>query len=134
MIDASRVPRIEYRKPFITYENPPDYAGPEGSGGTVQIVNVPTASGPVAKIALADFNRLMALGYSDQWWMHDNGGTYAYVRTTRAGAPRQTFTVARVIGGGKPGTHVRYRDHNPMNLLRSNLVAGEAAVPAKACT
>ena len=131
MISASLVPRIEYRKPFITHETHPDYTGLEGGGITMEVVNVPTASGPVARIALADFNRLMALSYSDQWWMHDNGGTHAYVRTTRAGAPGRTYIVARVIGGGKPGTHVRYRDHDPLNLLRSNLVAGEAAVQAK---
>ena len=134
MISKSLFPHIERRKPFLTYETHPDYTGLEGSEVTMEVVNVPTASGTLARIALSHFNYLMAEGYSDQWWMHSNGGAHAYVRTTRAGNPRKTYTVARLIGGGAPGTHIRYRDHNPLNLLFSNLVAGEPAVPAKART
>lgn len=124
IIEPSLVPPSVYRCPFITYETRPDPAD-KTAMVTVALANVRLQTGHVAQLDLEDFNRLMRGGFSDQWFLHSNGGRNSYVRTTQAGVKDKLFTVARLIVGGTWGTRVRYRDRNSLNLRRSNFKVGE---------
>lgn len=125
-IKPSIVPFQKRRRPFLTRETRPDPAN-DGGMVSVAVVNVLTPGGAVAQIDLEDFNPIMEGGFSDQMWMHSNGREHSYLRTSHPNFPNTTFTVARLILGGAQGNHVRYRNHNPLDLRRSNLVVREGA-------
>lgn len=126
MLKPSLIRHPEYRKPFLSYENRPD---PDNKGEQIEvaIANVPLAGtgGQVAQLDAEDYDRLMGMGFSDQWWWHSNGMRHAYVRTGHMTSPGKMFTVARLIAGGQWGTRVRYRDGNARNLRRDNLKVRE---------
>jgi len=87
-----------------------------------EIILVSGRKGQLFQADAADFDRLMALGVSDQWFTHGNGKGNIYVQAQvyRAGKGRPE-TIARLILDLGWGKNVRYRDGNPCNLCRSNL-------------
>jgi hypothetical protein len=133
-IVPSRAPRKEYRQPFQTIEIRPD---PKSPGKFIhdEIVNLKTREGSVTQFNKDDFNWAMNSGYSDQCFMHPNGGGRFYVQTTHPGQPGLTFPFARIIAsrrGALGRGHVRFLDGNPLNLRSSNLVVTiDAAFPER---
>lgn len=97
------------------------------------VVLVPLANHPEpAKLLQADFNRLMELGYSDQWTYNPAGTGHPYVRCSNSRVAGANETVARVILEPGRGHVVRYRDGNRLNLRFENLYVHRG--PAKGQT
>lgn len=91
-----------------------------------EIIRVPLAKAiGMAVLDAADFDQLMALGLSPHWYLNGTT-THGYVRAglnTRG----KGVGVARVILGVGSGRIVKYRDGDPTNLIRSNLVVAKGA-------
>lgn len=94
---------------------------------TVRIRSLKLETGEIVRIYEEDYKRLMKQGVSPEWFLNENGaGTNAYVRfhsKTRSNVSQ----VARVVLGlervGKTkNMRVGYRDRDPLNLCRHNLV------------
>lgn len=87
-----------------------------------EIVLVPLANqaAPV-RILKADFDALIAAGWSDQWKLNDSGNGYAYVKVPETGTCGRHAIVARLLMQPGRREQVCYRDGNRTNLIRSNL-------------
>jgi len=90
---------------------------------------VPLAnSGQYAMVEPETLAELEALGVSLQWVLNETkGGRYRYVRAaplkhSQIAAGRSLLSVAPIIISASRDEQVTYRDGNPLNLLRSNLV------------
>lgn len=69
-----------------------------------------------------DFDALMAARYSPLWTFNDTGNGKRYVRVRDSRMRGHLVLVARLITAAGRGRIVRYRDANPLNLRRSNLL------------
>jgi hypothetical protein len=74
-----------------------------------------------AIIDQADFEAILAAGYSDQWRAVAAGTGRVYVCVSSPYHDNQRATVARLIMKPMEGDAVRYRDDDTLNLRRSNL-------------
>jgi hypothetical protein len=93
------------------------------------IVRVPLPCGDVATLCADDFDALTAAGVSPNWTLNANGQrSAAYVRVAMPGKRGSLVTVARLIAGAAPGAEVSYRDRNPLNLRRGNLIVSGGKV------
>ncbi|MDK9726195.1 MAG: HNH endonuclease [Sterolibacteriaceae bacterium MAG5] len=93
----------------------------------VQLGNKPA----LAKLLRDDFEAMQAAGFTDQWFVNDNGTGNAYVRCTGADIRGGIATVARLIMEPPKGFQVRYRDGDRLNLRRDNLKLQKGARPKK---
>lgn len=94
-----------------------------------QIVHVPLPKHPTPAIVyLEDFERLIALGISDQWLINQVR-EYAYVRAHLSTVCGGLTTLARHIARARKGEIVRYADGDPTNLLRENLYIERGHAP-----
>ena len=73
-----------------------------------------------ARLDRADFDALMADGWSDRWYLN-KAGLYAYPSVPDTAHRGANVTVARLIVGRPAGRIVRYRDGDRRNLCRANL-------------
>ena len=93
---------------------------------TISITRVPLANHPApAVVDTADFEALLALGFSDQWHFgFREEGRRGYVYLNRWEPSRRQaveLSPARLIMMPRSGQIVRYRDKDLLNLRRSNL-------------
>ncbi len=97
------------------------------SDGT-PIVQVPLKhSDQYATLYAEDFDRIMELGYSDQWWPKETwpGCCYAFVSNPRL--HHNNLTVARLVVEAQHRQIVKYHDGDRFNLRRGNLHITEGA-------
>lgn len=85
-------------------------------------VQVTLKGGIIATLDGPDFDRMMGLGISHQWCRLGDGKGHSYAGVSGNGYPGNLLMVARLILDAPRGQVIRYADHNPMNLRRSNLV------------
>lgn len=83
---------------------------------TLCLVPLGPSSDYVATIWKEDYDFLMRLGLSPAW-LPLNVGRYVYTSTKK-----NKIFIARVLLDAKPGHVVRYRDNDPWNLKRENLI------------
>lgn len=74
----------------------------------------------VATIDRADFERLMADGWSANWYLN-SAGEYRYVNVADPKHKGDNTPVARLIANTPRGRTTQYRDGDRLNLRRSNL-------------
>lgn len=84
-----------------------------------------------AKILEEDFRTIQEAGFTDRWFINDNGNGNAYVRCGAAQVRGNVGTVARLIMEPPKGYQVRYRDGDRLNLRRDNLKLEKGARPKK---
>lgn len=91
-----------------------------------EIVHIPLSNSlEPAVVDQSDYDRLIAAGLSNQWtWNEFRRGyrKYGYVRCRVSQTKGEKVSLARLIARAKPGMIVKYRDGNPKNLCRNNLV------------
>ncbi len=75
-----------------------------------------------AVVDAADLEALRAAGYSTRWFLNRSGSGHPYVRVASRRYAGGVETVARIIL--QPGRNrvVSYRDGDPLNLRRANLM------------
>lgn len=96
------------------------------------IVLVPLGNKPArAKLLKKDFESIIQAGYTDQWFINDNGSGNAYVRCRASEVRGNVATVGRLIAAPPKGYQVRYRDGDHLNLRRDNLKLEKGARPKK---
>lgn len=89
-----------------------------------EVVHVHLIGGHIATLDRTDFDQLMRVGVSPNWFLNEAKGGFLYVR---AGVSAllgwgNNVTVARVITMPSAGEVVHYRDGNPLNLRGANLL------------
>lgn len=94
--------------------------------GSSELVLVPLAGDRGTATVDADaFDRLMAEGVSDQWFVGHDGGGRDYVCVANPERRGGLNMVARLILGPGPGGIVRYRNGDRMDLRWFNLMVTE---------
>lgn len=88
------------------------------------LVQVTLKGGIIATIEATDFDGVVGRGFSNQWCRISDGKGHAYAGVWGPGSST-ILMVARLILDVPRGQVIRYVDHNPMNLRRSNLLMGE---------
>ena len=103
----------------------PDFTTDAPKFPLLPIVLIPMPDGTNAVLSDEGFTRVMAGGFSDQFFIHDNGHGKSYVVTSHPNSPSKVHNVARIVVVAGQGERVRYNDHDRRNLLESNLRVGE---------
>ena len=86
------------------------------------IVLVPLANWSVpARLLAAEFDRVIAAGFSTSWTLNHNGRGCCYVRCAHRNATGRLVSVPRIVADAGSGEVVKYRDGNRLNLRRDNL-------------
>ncbi len=111
---TAKEPRIK-RTPTFTRDK-------DGEAIALVPLNKPGAS---AKVLAEDFLALQAQGFSDQWFLNDDGKGRQYVRVGLTSAPGRLVMVTRLLMNAAAGTRVKYWDGNRLNLRRDNLDVGK---------
>ena len=89
---------------------------------TAYLVAVPLPDGgPPAILSLGDYNAMMRGGYTNQFYPSANGNGKSYVCTSHEDNPGMPVRVHHLVYGRQGRKHVGFVDHNPRNLLLSNL-------------
>jgi hypothetical protein len=95
---------------------------------------VPLPNGDHATIYADDYARIIEGGASSNWQLNYNGSprnNRGYVKAELPG--RDLRTVARLVMQTRYAQQVKYRDGNPLNLRRSNLVVVSGGKAHKDC-
>jgi hypothetical protein len=80
------------------------------------LIGIPMPTGEMAELYKDDYTFLIRLGLSPNWSF-----TNQYVMAPCYRAPGRLIGVGRVLADATPGTYVRYRDRNKLNLRSENL-------------
>jgi hypothetical protein len=73
-----------------------------------------------AKLYADDYERLLKLGVTGEWSVHNNGSGRLYV-TVRSKINAHHIIVARLIANPLPGYSVYYKNGDTLDLRRDNL-------------
>jgi hypothetical protein len=92
------------------------------AGGAIVRVPLGNRRGVYAILDRADWDAWIKAGRSRTFFLNDNGQGGAYVRFRDTGTAGRVASVARTLVNPGPGKIVRYRDGQPLNLTRQNLV------------
>ncbi|HMU49900.1 MAG TPA: hypothetical protein PKA13_08990 [Geminicoccaceae bacterium] len=85
-------------------------------------VEVPLAHGRgTAVLDAEDFDRLVGMGITDQWWLNSNGHRHSYVRCTIPGDRGHAHSIGRLVIGAGRRQVVRHRNGDLLDLRRANL-------------
>lgn len=126
MQNIIRAPKIIARRPVRFVE---DMDGQE-------IALVTLKGGDVAKLFTDDYERLMDVGVSPNWFLNrDGSGARGYVRThvpARFGWGNVAQVARLITQPVMRGLILRYADGDRLNLRRDNLVAREGRTNATA--
>jgi hypothetical protein len=99
-----------------------NYISTRSAGRAAVRVELTNAPGQQAVVDADDFAALVAQGYSRSWYVNRSGTGQTYVRLSSRKWLGNNETVARLIVGAGKGQVVKYRDGDPLNLRRRNLV------------
>lgn len=82
-----------------------------------------------AKLDRADYEALIADGWSGRWYLNNSGNGYTYVNVADGRHKGSSAPVVRLLENPGRGRIVTYADADRLNLRRSNLVVttGNAA-------
>jgi hypothetical protein len=95
--------------------------GPEGPQ-PIAVIAVPLPDGRECVIEREAYARIMAQGYTDQWFCSSNGKEgRSYVCTSHEGAPARPVKVHHLVVERQGQGHIGFVDGDPLNLLRGNL-------------
>lgn len=97
-------------------------------GKEIAYVTLGGKHGIRAELYKEDFDFLVKLGLSPNWACYQ-GGQGFYVTAAAKDTPSNRVLVARVLMDAAAGQIVRYRDSNPLNLRKDNLVLVAHAGP-----